>query len=35
MKYFFLDLPREEEREEIFKIIFKNFDQIVGNYLTI
>jgi SpoVK/Ycf46/Vps4 family AAA+-type ATPase len=30
MKYF-LDLPREEEREEILKFIFKNFDQIVGN----
>jgi SpoVK/Ycf46/Vps4 family AAA+-type ATPase len=27
---FFLDLPREEEREEILKFIFKNFDQIVG-----
>jgi SpoVK/Ycf46/Vps4 family AAA+-type ATPase len=29
---FFLDLPREEEREEIFKIHIQEFDQIVGNY---
>ena len=32
---FFLDLPHKQEREQIFKFIFKNFDPTVGNLLII